>query len=121
MESPGFAVSAPTDPALADEIAKADRLARIVVSDIILYNQEKFDAAIQSGDVLSAMDSELAEGRSRSVGRMNISRTNRNAAKARQSKIPKESSNAFRSGAKPSNKVPWAVPAAPASEWKKKE
>jgi hypothetical protein len=34
-----------------------------VVSDIVLYNQEKFDAAVQSGDVVGAMDAELAEGR----------------------------------------------------------
>jgi len=57
--------SAPPAPAsaTASEVAKAERLARIVVSDIVLYNQEKFDAAVQSGDVVGAMDAELAEGR----------------------------------------------------------
>jgi hypothetical protein len=45
------------------EIAKAERLARIVVSDIILYNQEKFDAAIAEGNVLTALEPELREGR----------------------------------------------------------
>jgi CheY-like chemotaxis protein len=55
---------APTvDAALGAEIAKAERLARIVVSDIVLYNQEKFDAAVQADNVLAAMDSELEEGR----------------------------------------------------------
>jgi hypothetical protein len=58
---------APAAPAVgsadASEIAKAERLARIVVSDIVLYNQEKFDAAVHSGDVVAAMDAELAEGR----------------------------------------------------------
>jgi predicted Zn finger-like uncharacterized protein len=45
------------------ETAKAERLARIVVSDIILYNQEKFDAAVSGDNVVMAMDAELAEGR----------------------------------------------------------
>ncbi|MBW2401365.1 MAG: zinc-ribbon domain-containing protein [Deltaproteobacteria bacterium] len=45
------------------DIAKAERLARIVVSDIILYNQEKFDAAVSQDNVVMAMDAELAEGR----------------------------------------------------------
>jgi CheY-like chemotaxis protein len=52
------------DATLGAEIAKAERLARIVVSDIVLYNQEKFDAAVRADDVLAAMDSELEEGRS---------------------------------------------------------
>jgi hypothetical protein len=51
-------------PVLDAEIAKAERLARIVVSDIILYNQEKFDAAVQAGNVVAAMTADLAEGRS---------------------------------------------------------
>jgi predicted Zn finger-like uncharacterized protein len=54
---------AATDAALSGEIAKAERLARIVVSDIVLYNHEKFDAAVQADNVLAAMDSELEEGR----------------------------------------------------------
>jgi hypothetical protein len=63
VEPPAAAAPAGADPSLASEIAKAERLARIVVSDIILYNQEKFDAAVLSGDVEAAMDAELAEGR----------------------------------------------------------
>jgi CheY-like chemotaxis protein len=55
--------AAATDVALGAEIAKAERLARIVVSDIVLYNQERFDAAVQADNVLAAMDSELHEGR----------------------------------------------------------
>lgn len=51
------------DPALDAEIAKAERLARIVVSDIILYNQEKFDAAVAAGNVLDVMTGDLEEGR----------------------------------------------------------
>jgi predicted Zn finger-like uncharacterized protein len=56
--------AAATGAALSSEIAKAERLARIVVSDIVLYNQEKFDAAVRADNVLAAMDSELEEGRS---------------------------------------------------------
>ena len=57
------AAQAPVDPVLGAEVAKAERLARIVVSDIILYNQEKFDAAVQTGDVIAAMGADLDEGR----------------------------------------------------------
>jgi predicted Zn finger-like uncharacterized protein len=43
--------------------AQAERLARIIVSDIVLYNEEKFSAAVRSGGVLEAMRDELQEGR----------------------------------------------------------
>lgn len=45
------------------EVAKAERLARIIVSDVVLYNQEKFEAAIRAGNVLEAMDGEMQEAR----------------------------------------------------------
>jgi len=48
---------------LDEERAKAERLARIVISDIVLYNQERFAAAARNGTVLEAMASDLAEGR----------------------------------------------------------
>ena len=48
---------------LDDERAKAERLARIVVSDIVLYNEGRFAAAARSGNVLEAMAPDLAEGR----------------------------------------------------------
>ena len=48
---------------LAAERAQAERLARIIVSDIVLYNEEKFSAAVRSGGVLETMRDELAEGR----------------------------------------------------------
>ncbi len=52
-----------SDP-LAAERAKAERLARIIVSDIALYNPEKFAAAARSGeDPLATMRDELEEGR----------------------------------------------------------
>jgi predicted Zn finger-like uncharacterized protein len=48
---------------LDDQRAKAERLARIIVSDIVLYNEQKFAAAIQRGNVVEALDADLAEGR----------------------------------------------------------
>lgn len=57
--------SAPGRGAGIDErIQQAERLARIVVSDIVLYSQEKFAAAVRAGNVLEAMKGDLAEGRS---------------------------------------------------------
>jgi predicted Zn finger-like uncharacterized protein len=63
----------PAAEQLGDEVAKAERLARIIVSDIVLYNQEKFEAALQAGDVVGAMAAELAEGRSLFVSRIDPS------------------------------------------------
>jgi CheY-like chemotaxis protein len=45
------------------EQSQAERLARIIVSDIVLYNEEKFAAAVQAGNVLDAMQAELEEAR----------------------------------------------------------
>ncbi|MEE8582065.1 MAG: zinc-ribbon domain-containing protein [Myxococcota bacterium] len=60
--SPAPQAPAPQD-GLAAERDKAERLARIIVSDIVLYNQEKFDAAVAAGNVAEAMDGDMAEGR----------------------------------------------------------
>jgi len=48
-----------SDPA----IAAAERLARIAVSDVILYNQEKFAAAAARGTAAKDLASELGEAR----------------------------------------------------------
>jgi predicted Zn finger-like uncharacterized protein len=66
--------SQPTSPAAAPvaaeatrdaaEIEQAERLARIIVSDILLYNPEKFDEGVRTGDVVTALRGELEEGRS---------------------------------------------------------
>lgn len=56
------AAPAAPDP-LSDERAKAERLARIIVSDVILYNEEKFARAMARGNVAEAMDGDLEEGR----------------------------------------------------------
>jgi predicted Zn finger-like uncharacterized protein len=61
------------DDSPSEEVARAERLARIIVSDIILYNQEKYEAALQTGDIVSAMEAELAEGRSLFVSRIDPS------------------------------------------------
>jgi hypothetical protein len=49
-------------PAANPEIEKANRLARIIVSDVILYNPEKFEAAVRAGNVVQALSTELEEG-----------------------------------------------------------
>jgi predicted Zn finger-like uncharacterized protein len=61
--------AAPESPAMPaagadDGVAKAERLARIIVSDVVLYNEEKFAAAVASGSVIEMMESDLQEGRS---------------------------------------------------------
>jgi predicted Zn finger-like uncharacterized protein len=58
------AVEAPVDDGLGEQRQKAERLARIIVSDIVLYNEEKFAAALRAGNVLEALTPDLAEGRS---------------------------------------------------------
>jgi len=55
--------SAQPADALGAERAQAERLARIIVSDIVLYNEEKFTAAIRSGNAVEALRDELEEGR----------------------------------------------------------
>jgi predicted Zn finger-like uncharacterized protein len=46
------------------EIAAAERLARIAVSDIILYNEDKFRAAAAAGTLPDALTHEIEEARS---------------------------------------------------------
>jgi predicted Zn finger-like uncharacterized protein len=55
--------AAPVNDGLAEERAKAERLARIIVSDVILYNQEKFARAVAAGQVVEMLDPDLEEGR----------------------------------------------------------
>jgi CheY-like chemotaxis protein len=63
LRSAAAAPARDADP-LEAERAKAERLARIIVSDIALYNPEKFAAAASSGgDALAAMREELEEAR----------------------------------------------------------
>jgi hypothetical protein len=66
VSEPAIRPPAPPGPApdalLGQEIAAAERLARIIVSDIILYNEEKFARAVQQGDLVEALRPELDEG-----------------------------------------------------------
>jgi CheY-like chemotaxis protein len=69
VEPPTPLDAAPQAPAMPaagadDGVAKAERLARIIVSDVILYNEEKFAAALASGSVIEMMEPDLQEGRS---------------------------------------------------------
>ncbi|MCP4003285.1 MAG: hypothetical protein GY725_03735 [bacterium] len=52
-------------PPLSDdpEIAAAERLARIAVSDVILYNEEKFADAVKQGNVADSMAADIQEAR----------------------------------------------------------
>ncbi len=74
--APVTSVGAPPVPSAdegeeLDELrAKAERLARIIVSDIVLYNEQKFAAAVAGGDVLRSMAAELDEGRALLAGRI---------------------------------------------------
>jgi predicted Zn finger-like uncharacterized protein len=59
--APAPATSAPAATA-SPEAEKAQRLARIIVSDVILYNADKFEAAVRAGNVVDALSAELEEG-----------------------------------------------------------
>ncbi len=61
--APGAGPVPGLDPVLADMRSEAERFARIVVSDIVLYNEAKFAAAVEGGKVLEVMRAELEEGR----------------------------------------------------------
>lgn len=51
------------DQGISPEIVdKARRLARIIISDIALYNQEKVEEGIRSGKLLDLLQAELQEG-----------------------------------------------------------
>ena len=60
---PTASASQPAPDGLDDERAKAERLARIIVSDIVLYNADEFAAGVRGGNVLEALEPALQEGR----------------------------------------------------------
>ena len=72
-ESVAPSESAAGDPEVDEQIEQAERLARIVVSDIVLYSKDKFEAAVEAGNVLEAMQPEIAEGRSLFTARIDPS------------------------------------------------
>ncbi|MDH3686082.1 MAG: hypothetical protein OEP95_07640 [Myxococcales bacterium] len=63
--APSEMASPQAEPAdeLSEARAQAERLARIIVSDIVLYNEEKFAAAIEAGTVAESLGPDLEEGR----------------------------------------------------------
>lgn len=64
--APEVAPKAPTpdpDDSMMEERSNAERLARIIVSDIALYQPDKFAEAIRQGNPVEAMDVEITEGR----------------------------------------------------------
>jgi predicted Zn finger-like uncharacterized protein len=63
VPAPAPAAQPAGDPQLAAEINRAERLARIIVSDVVLYNEEKLDAAIRAGRVVESFEAEMQEGR----------------------------------------------------------
>jgi CheY-like chemotaxis protein len=62
VAAPASAAS-PEDDALAEQRANAERLARIIVSDILLYHPEQFEAGMESGQLGDALEAAIAEGR----------------------------------------------------------
>ena len=58
-EAPG----ADEDPETAEERERALRLARIAVSEMLLYQPEKFEQAARDGNLEQALDREIQEAR----------------------------------------------------------
>ena len=66
LPEPPPAAAAPASPnrdESCDGIAEAERLARVIVADIVLYNEAKFDAAVATGNTVEALAAEISEGR----------------------------------------------------------
>lgn len=64
------APAAAAAPAADAAVAQAERIARVMVSDIVLYNPEKFAAGVRDGNVLALLESEMAEARAHYVQRV---------------------------------------------------
>jgi len=61
--TPAAKSKAPPEPAASEDpdVKAAERLARIVVSDIVLYNEEKFAQGARDGNVAAVLAGELVE------------------------------------------------------------
>jgi predicted Zn finger-like uncharacterized protein len=55
--------AAPTAPELPEAHAKAKRLARIIVSDIVLYNQAKVEEGVRKNNFFELLADDISEGR----------------------------------------------------------
>ena len=64
------APAARSAPAQDPDVVKAERLARIIVSDVVLYNEEKFRAACAAGNVMEVLEADLADGRAHFASRV---------------------------------------------------
>jgi hypothetical protein len=53
----------PTAPELAEAHAKAKRLARIIISDIVLYNQAMVDEGVRNDTLFELLADDITEGR----------------------------------------------------------
>jgi predicted Zn finger-like uncharacterized protein len=53
----------PTAPELPEAHARAKRLARIIVSDIVLYNQAKVEEGVRNSSFFKLLAADIAEGR----------------------------------------------------------
>ena len=62
-DAPSPAEAGGEDPALVEEIERAERLARIAVSEMVLYQPEKFDQAARDGNLTQVLDLEIQEAR----------------------------------------------------------
>jgi len=68
--APSVAPAPVTAPPVDPEVEQAERLARIIISDVVLYNEDKFRAACAAGNVLEALESDLADGRAHFASRV---------------------------------------------------
>jgi hypothetical protein len=57
-------------PALIDNDARAQQLARAIASDIQLYNKQKIEEALKNDTFFDALQEELGEGRDLFRGRV---------------------------------------------------
>jgi hypothetical protein len=62
---------------LVDNPKLAFRLARAIVSDIALYNQEKVKEGIKNDSIFEVLTEELEEGREHFYGRVSLDLTDR--------------------------------------------
>jgi CheY-like chemotaxis protein len=63
VPAPAPAAEAEAGDELADARGEAERLARIIVSDVILYQPDKFEQGVRDGNVAEALHAGIEEGR----------------------------------------------------------
>ncbi len=58
-EEPRASATATEDPELRKRLDRSKRLARVFVSDILVYNKEKRDKALENGDLMTVFGPEI--------------------------------------------------------------